>query len=429
MLLKKFFMSALISNTRLNFSRLKHRIKRKGIPVVHYFHQVDDPYSHLAVQKISMLKENYDISFKFHLCGPPSKDEQGDSSRFHSWALADARNISEHYRTKLPRGINKISGNQKIVAEEELSRELDGHHFTETAIDLGKKLWSGQTLPLTGSKTIEPTRGSNLRKKLGHWLSATFYYEGEWYWGVDRLLHLESRLVEAGLGSANAPPCVPRPHESSGEPFEEKDLTLEFFPSLRSPYSAICFDRVVALANETGVKLKTLPVMPMMMRGVKASRSKQFYILTDAKREAVYYGQAFGPIVDPIGEPVIEAFKLLPAMIKMDKETEYCDNYLKAAWSEGIDITRPEGLKKVVERTGVSWNNVTEKKEASGWEAILDKNLSRMLEFGFWGVPSFNLTGGDAEDFSCWGQDRLWLLRHEIEKRTIKKKPNERAWK
>ena len=124
------------------------------------------------------------------------------------------------------------------------------------------------------------------------------------------MLHLESRLVEAGLGSANAPPCVPRPHESSGEPFEEKDLTLEFFPSLRSPYSAICFDRVVALANETGVKLKTLPVMPMMMRGVKASRSKQFYILTDAKREAVYYGQAFGPIVDPIGEPVIEAFKL-----------------------------------------------------------------------------------------------------------------------
>ncbi len=73
-------------------------------------------------------------------------------------------------------------------------------------------------------------------------------------------------------------------------------VTLEFFPSLRSPYTAISFDRAIALAHsEPEVKLMLRPVMPMMMRGVPAPRAKQLYIMTDSKREADYYGQKFGP--------------------------------------------------------------------------------------------------------------------------------------
>ena len=55
--------------------------------------------------------------------------------------------------------------------------------------------------------------------------------------------------------------------------------------------------------------------------------------------------------------------------------------------------------------------------ESLDWKILSDKNLNRMMDIGFWGVPAFNLTGGGMEDLSCWGQDRLWLIKREIEKR------------
>ena len=52
--------------------------------------------------------------------------------------------------------------------------------------------------------------GNNLRSKLGHYSGAMFYYEGEWYWGVDRLYHLEARLKSLGADkSPDQPPLYP----------------------------------------------------------------------------------------------------------------------------------------------------------------------------------------------------------------------------
>ncbi|MBT7370131.1 MAG: hypothetical protein HN816_05750 [Gammaproteobacteria bacterium] len=154
----------------------------------------------------------------------------------------------------------------------------------------------------------------------------------------------------------------------------------------------------------------------MMMRGIPAPRTKQLYIMTDAKREADYYHVEFGPIVDPIGEPVKRAFALLPYMQSQGKEVEYCSNYLKAAWAEGLDITTEDGLREVVERSGASWEAATAL--GSSWQPLLDDNVNDMLEAGLWGVPSFRVSGGNNDQpFSCWGQDRLWRVETEISRR------------
>lgn len=42
-------------------------------------------------------------------------------------------------------------------------------------------------------------QADRLRQSLGHYLSAMLYYGGEWYWGIDRLHHLETRLQALGL--------------------------------------------------------------------------------------------------------------------------------------------------------------------------------------------------------------------------------------
>jgi 2-hydroxychromene-2-carboxylate isomerase len=48
----------------------------------------------------------------------------------------------------------------------------------------------------------------------------------------------------------------------------------------------------------------------------------------------------------------------------------------------------------------------------------LDDNLKDMYAGNCWGVPSFKITDLDGADpFYVWGQDRMWLLKEEINRR------------
>ena len=417
--LKMLGMGFIVSDTRRQIAHIRGRLARRGQPTIHYFHQVDDPYSHLAAQKIDALTNRYKVKFKFHLAHNPADNEQGDALRFSAWALRDARTIASDYGAELPQNINQIEGLQTKRAESYLSGYLADYDFAREAVAIGHRLWSGhpmEDLPASNAAAD----GSALRTKLGHWLSATFYFEGEWYWGVDRLVHLENRLLDMGLSNDPSGICVPRPTPETLNNRDASAVTLEFFPSLRSPYTAISFDRTIALAQRTGVKLMLRPVMPMMMRGVPAPRVKQLQIMTDSKREADYYGQKFGPMVDPFGEPVKRAFALLPFMTEQGLSIDYCANYLRAAWCEGVDITTERGLKQVVEETGANWQEAQNQFDNNIWETLLEDNVSDMLDAGLWGVPSFRVTGGKTEEpFCCWGQDRLWRVESEISRRSV----------
>ena len=56
--------------------------------------------------------------------------------------------------------------------------------------------------------------GTQRRRELKHYSGAMFHYGGEWYWGVDRLYHLEDRLAALGADSQpGAPLIAPRPTE------------------------------------------------------------------------------------------------------------------------------------------------------------------------------------------------------------------------
>ena len=83
-----------------------------------------------------------------------------------------------------------------------------------------------------------------------------FYYAGEWYWGVDRLHYLEKRLADLGADLCpEAPLLMPRFEVEAGKHRDNGSLTLEIYPSLRSPYTAVVFDQTLKLAETTGVNL------------------------------------------------------------------------------------------------------------------------------------------------------------------------------
>lgn len=258
-----------------------------------------------------------------------------------------------------------------------------------------------------------------LRARLGHYAGAMFYFEGEWYWGADRLRHLESRLRAMSLcHEAVSPLCSRDPKMLSASGADASAVTLEFFPSLRSPYTAISYARVMDLVRRSNVTLKLRPVMPMMMRGVPAPRAKGGYIISDAKREAELAGVEFGRIVDPFGEPVRRAFSLYPWARERGKAVEYLGAYLVAAFARGVNVTSDKGLQRVVESIGLDWQEASKVLGKDGWQAELEDNVNAMLGAGLWGVPSFRVYGAnDPTPYSTWGQDRLWRVETEIARR------------
>jgi 2-hydroxychromene-2-carboxylate isomerase len=200
---------------------------------------------------------------------------------------------------------------------------------------------------------------------------------------------------------------------------DASQVTLEYFPSLRSPYTAVDFDRTVALAERTGVRFLLRPVMPMVMRGAPITLTKGRYIFSDAVREAELAGVPFGAFVDPIGEPVKRAFSLFPWAREQGRGAALLSSFLAAAFARGVDTSSDAGLRRVVEDAGLSWERAAEIVGKDGWQEELESNRLRMYgELGLWGVPSYRVSGpSDEADWSAWGQDRLWRVAQEIRRR------------
>jgi len=94
---------------------------------------------------------------------------------------------------------------------------------------------------------------------------------------------------------------------------------------------------------------------------------------------------------------------------------EFIGEYLAACFAQGIDIDSEDGLRTVVENAGLDWHELHVEAAKCDWQNMLEENLQTMLCAGLWGVPSFRVSGGSKEgSFSCWGQDRIWLVEHEI---------------
>lgn len=394
--------------------------------VLEYFHQIEDGYSHLAAQALEQILGRYAVEVQCHLVSGPQGKNSPERDLLLELSQRDSIAISTHYGLIFPATHNKPSKVNLSLASKILAAQ-DSIGFVNSASDIGQALWShdqhtlSQLAEVLGACNKDELRlsldqGTKRQQELKHYSGAMFYFGGEWYWGVDRLYHLEQRLIELGLN--NSPEnnlLFPRPSLSPGKVPAAEDLTLEIYPSLRSPYTAVIFDCAVQFAKDKGVKLKVRPVLPMVMRGVPATREKGIYIFSDAAREARAAGLPFGNMYDPIGEPVRNCYSLYPWACTQKKGVELLSSFLKAAFVDGLNTNNHSGLQKVVENAGLNWEEAKQYLGNSEWEQELEVNRRKMYESGLWGVPSFRLIDKqDNEILALWGQDRLWLFDYMI---------------
>ncbi len=376
-LLKRAVTTALTSKTLRDFRREQAARKRKRsgqAPTVLYFHDPADPYSQLTVQFLDRLSDRYAIEIQTHQVPPPIAAAAPEPERLTEWSIRDAALLAKTYglKPKAPAAVIKA-------------------------------------LPKTNAETL--AANGALREKLGHYLGATLYFEGEWYWGLDRLHYLETRLTDQGLDRQNGGPLFP-PREIAldGPAAAPGPRALDAFISFRSPYSYICLPRAKQLADHYGAELRIRFVMPMVMRGLPVPRAKSWYITTDTKREAERVGMRFGTIVDPVGLGVERGLAVLHHAIQADKGYDFALSFTQGAFADGIDATTDKGLIQMAKRAGLSADQVKGALADEGWRKVAEDNRAEMFGCGLWGVPSFRVDDGPAR----WGQDRLWAIEQDL---------------
>lgn len=425
-------------------SRFQKKRSRKALPhEVIYFHQVDDPYSFLSAQVISRLASLYDIQLATKIVGPPNDVDAPERALLQNHARRDCETIAPYYGLHFPHVENQPDPALVEHAQTLLSGIENSRAILEHVVPISQALWEsnhhaldalGRGLAIENSRLRNESarrriqKNHKLRAKLGHYLGATFYYGGQWYWGVDRLGYLEEDLTALGLKKAanSTASVVTRPafrHAKNEQ--DRKDITLEYFFSLRSPYTYISMQRVFEMASNLKVNLVMRPVLPMMMRGVPATPTKGKYIFTDAKREADHvFKVPFGNICDTFGFPVTRGYSLFAWAQEHGKAQDFCLNFYRAAFANGVDLSTDAGMKKVVQAAGLDWRAAKEIIDNDAWKPVLEEN-QRVLyaELGLWGVPSFRLSRPSQPPLAVWGADRLWLLEDEIVKQSTPRKP------
>ncbi|MDX1670365.1 MAG: 2-hydroxychromene-2-carboxylate isomerase, partial [Limnobacter sp.] len=286
------------------------RKKEKRSHRVDYFHQVQDPYSALAAQALKALCDRYSIELHCHLVPPPEASAAPEPDKLTAFSLRDARLLAKAHGLMEEAFARQPSEEEFELAQKALCCALQAEDFTKQAASISNALWANEgsqellvKFPMADHEaTLQAVQeGTQLRKKQGHYLGATFYYEGEWYWGLDRLHYLEARLQALGAVKPAVPykgcylfdllldgPIEPRVQANGPAP------VLEFYFSIRSPYSAIVALRVFELARQTGATIDYRFVLPMVMRGLPVPKSKRQYIVKDTAREARLYQIPFG---------------------------------------------------------------------------------------------------------------------------------------
>lgn len=394
-------------------------------PTVHYFHQPDDPYSHLAAQLLQPLARRYDVLIQPWLVPPPDDAAAPDRPRLEAYALRDAVRLARRYGLQFPANAKRPSPELRDAACAALVAALQSQKFSGLAPVIGGTLWSGEAELLRAMAAGAPPErsiaavlqaGEAERRRLRHYLGAMFYFEGEWYWGVDRLHHLETRLGELGLDkSPQSPQLAPYQRELLTDPGRidaesGQRPVIEAWFSFRSPYSYIGLARIAALARHYGAELQPRCILPMVMRGLPVPATKSLYIALDTKREADLVGLPFGRIADPVGKGAERALAVFFRAQAIGPSVAFAQAAMAGSFAQGTVLADDGGLLSITRAVKLPDEEVRAALADDGWRSFAEQNRVALLEAGLWGAPTFRVNGGPAH----WGQDRIWALEEDL---------------
>lgn len=397
---------------KLTFGRRRARI----------YYRADDPYSHLLAQVAPRLASTFGMVVEIVPVAQPGLSANPAPEMLARHAIRDAAIVAESYGLSFPKGAEPPPADRVRRAHAVLLEPRPAGANMELAVELGEAVWGGdgQTVGRLveryggiSGESVRPALEANYAalERAGHYQPGMLHYGGDWYWGIDRLCHLEARLRREGLDGSLELSSGPSPLLASLiGPGTAGARRLELFVSFRSPYSYLAIPQIIALRDRHDVEVKVRPVLPMVMRGLAVPRAKKLYIAQDTKREADRLGIPFGRVCDPLGKGIGYCMAVFfHCADGREIELDFLHSVGRGIWSEACDVSHIPDLVYLAERAGISEAEVRSAISDRSWKEPAGANRDALTELGLWGVPSFQIGS-----YATWGQDRIALVEAEI---------------
>ncbi|MDJ0697638.1 2-hydroxychromene-2-carboxylate isomerase [Mastigocoleus sp. MO_188.B34] len=197
--------------------------------------------------------------------------------------------------------------------------------------------------------------------------------------------------------------------------------TIDFYYSIGSRYSYLASSQIKSLEQDFDCQVVWHPVNSVKLikqngnnpfEGEPASGQYEWnYRKTDAKRWAELYGI---PYIEPRGRVKFDSDLLARACTAaqyLGKVEEYSRLLFKAMFEDSLSQIDERECVIRAETCGISASDFQSLLTGNKIKNQLNTTINRALESGVFGVPTFIVSG---ELF--WGNDRIILLRHFLEK-------------
>jgi 2-hydroxychromene-2-carboxylate isomerase len=192
----------------------------------------------------------------------------------------------------------------------------------------------------------------------------------------------------------------------------EREETIRFYFSFRSPYSWLAAERIDAELGDLGVPIERLPVYPtpgVFPNDPAALPNKAAHLVQDVARLAREAGLTLRfPATDEVDWALPHAAFL--AAEALGAGHAFMREAFRKRWSEGRDVGDEAVLAEAAEAAGLDAAAVLEAARSEALRSEAEAGFRRGIERdAIFGVPSFVYRGK-----LYWGQDRMRFVRSAV---------------
>ena len=192
--------------------------------------------------------------------------------------------------------------------------------------------------------------------------------------------------------------------------------SVEFFYDIVCPYAYLGSTQIEALAERQGARLVWKPfLLGGVFRAIGAA-DNQMTTMSPAKlrhnhMDMLRWADHFGvPLRLPAAHPrrtVMALRALLAAGVEARPEVSHA--LFRAYWVDGLDVTDPEVVARVLDAAGVDGQACVEQTQEPTIKDALRVATDEAISLGIFGAPAYVVNGE-----LYWGQDRLDFVERAL---------------
>jgi 2-hydroxychromene-2-carboxylate isomerase len=243
------------------------------------------------------------------------------------------------------------------------------------------------------------------------------------FWGQDRLHMVRAALrgwrpdgmarLQAGARIAQLDPAPGTANQGRGS------ATLHFWYDFSSPFACLAANRIAAVAERAGARLRWRPMLLGALFKEIATASvplfamtevRRAYMIRDLDRWASYWNLPF-TFASRFPQNTVTALRL--ALLAGERIAELSLAFFNVMWAQGGNLEDPGTLARVLREHGFDADAMLARTREPEVKQALFDSTAEAVAAGVFGAPTCVVEdehGDRRGDLVFWGQDRLELV-------------------